>query len=607
MKRGIAVIVGLALAVGVTLGLVTTLRPAFVHELLGSSIGAHEGSQPLGILSDPDSELRVGEVAPDFALRALDGTLVKLSDYRGEKNVILNFWATWCPPCREEMPDFERIYQEHANQLVVLGVNLLESPDDIRRFLRNEVGVTYPILLDRKGEVAQGYRLFTQPTTFFIDEEGRFVAIGGQLGKFGAFTSQELEQRVEESLIEAGAQASKGLSTPSRRVEPSNYRTGNLSGRYFTPAELERLGFEVDPFSVKYVASLDKSQLRSGGPTPDAIPSIDAPRFETVMEADEWLEDDDLVMTVEYREIVRAYPIAILNWHEIVNDRLGDLPVAVTFCPLCNSGIVFVQPVINGELAEFGTSGRLYHSDLVMYDRVTGTFWAQIEGRPLVGPLVGEFGKLERLPSSLTRWGHWKGAHPDAEVLARPTSAVAMGGQPPLDSPEEAKYLRDYSQNPYSGYVREDRDTFGTPFNDARLRAKAVVSGIEVNTKTKAYLKSAVQDVGLLNDDVGGAPLLVLWSPRAGDVVVFERTREIETEGRPWVLEFALQDGQLRDNETGTVWGWDGQALAGPLAEAGAQLKRVVSMTTFWFAWVAFHPETELYTLDQSESSKPSD
>ena len=626
---GLAV-AAVVIVVGV-IGLVPSVRSALTDGLFGndpSGVASQPGDEAVeastdattetGLLTEQPGSLQVGDMAPNFRLRTVDGEAIELADYRGEKHVILNFWATWCPPCVAEMPEFQEIYERHSEELVVLGVDLMESKEAIRKFLDEEVDVAYPILLDPKGAVSGGYRLFTQPTTYFIDKQGRVAPIDGQPAKNGAFTAAELEQRVAELLSAEDAQATdasssdadseagdaegdapKAPSTTATDVQ-TEVKTGDLSGTYFSARRASEMGFDVDPTNVKYAASISPGQIMSGGPPPDGIPSIDAPTFQSVQSASQWLEPDDVVLGVEHNGEAKAYPIRILNWHEIVNDTIGDTPIAATYCPLCGSGVVFVQPELNGQRAEFGTSGRLYNSDLVMYDRVTGTFWSQLEGKPMVGPLVGEFGELERLPNSMARWEGWRSTHPEGQVLARPTSATAMGGSPPqTDNPEDAQRVRDYAHNPYAGYDERESLMFPVPSDDGRLGNKELVSGVTLQDQAKAYLKSAVQDVGALNDFIGGVPVLVAWHPELDDVVVYRR----KVDERPRPLEFQLDDGQLVDSATETIWGWDGRAEAGPLAEGGTRLDRVTSTTTFWFAWAAFHSGTQLFAPEASSGS----
>lgn len=165
----------------------------FIPGILPDDPEAGVADNPVGDLVG----LEVGKAAPDFALRTLDGTLVRLSDFRGSKHVIVNFWASWCGPCKLEMPDLEAISQQHQEQLVVLGVNLQESAQDVERFLAQEVHVSYPILMDAQGEVAAAYNKFAQPTSFFIDKQGAIHSV-----KYGAYTTEELQQRVQELLAD---------------------------------------------------------------------------------------------------------------------------------------------------------------------------------------------------------------------------------------------------------------------------------------------------------------------------------------------------------------------------------------------------------------------
>jgi len=185
-----------------------SLRPGFVEQLLYNSESAgHDRPQQTGDPSGDTERLgmlgsgsipKLNELAPDFALLNLSGEVINLSDFRGEKHVVLNFWATWCTPCKTEMPDLEEIYQRHGDELVVVGVDIQESKNAVQEFLEHEVQVTYPILLDIDGRVTSGYNIFAQPTTFFINKEGIISPINGLSGKFGAFTTEELRERIDQ-------------------------------------------------------------------------------------------------------------------------------------------------------------------------------------------------------------------------------------------------------------------------------------------------------------------------------------------------------------------------------------------------------------------------
>lgn len=178
-------------------------------------------------------------------------------------------------------------------------------------------------------------------------------------------------------------------------------------------------------------------EILSGGPPRDGIPSIDRPKYESVDRARKWLDDRSPVISLSIGGEARAWPLAILMYHEIVNDRFAGVPIAVTYCPLCNAAIVFRRELAGRELS-FGTTGKLRNSDLVMYDRETESWWQQFTGEAIIGTLTGE--KLERLPSRLESFARFRARHPDGRVLRRPFSRNA-----------------DYGSNPYIGYDSASR------------------------------------------------------------------------------------------------------------------------------------------------------
>ena len=176
--------------------------------------------------------------------------------------------------------------------------------------------------------------------------------------------------------------------------------------------------------------TIDLTEIISGGPPKDGIPSLDAPRFEPIATAADWLTDTDPVIVYEHGGQARAYPLAVLIWHEIVNDEIAGRPVTVTFCPLCNASVVFDRRV--GDMVlDFGTTGSLRHSDLVMYDRQTETWWQQFTGAALIGELAST--QLTFLPSQVLGFGRFRELFPEGEVLQRP-----------LD-----QFSRNYGMNPY--------------------------------------------------------------------------------------------------------------------------------------------------------------
>jgi len=364
------------------------------------------------------------------------------------------------------------------------------------------------------------------------------------------------------------------------------------ANKYFNASELNAIGIEEERDQVRYWADLDLNFLAKGIPRTqavDVIPSIDEPRFVPSAEADEWLDDEDFVVGVTFNGETRAYPIPILNWHEIVNDAFGDTPVVVTYCPLCNSSLAFVPPEIDGEFPEFGASGRLYLSDLVMYDRATGTFWSQLEGEPIMGPLVGADASLERLPVDTVPYGLWKAEHPDTRVLARPRGNDRLGGK--VDGGASDTFPRNYDSDPYERYrqtnpAKGSRTQFGIPIDDDRLQAKDTVVGLEAGGQTKAYALEAVLEAGLLNDTVGGVPVLVVVGA-AENVRFFERA---DAEGNPLRFE---RDGERLLDDRGRAWSLLGAGQSEDVQ--GQQLEEIVGQTAFWFAWVSFNPDTEAF------------
>lgn len=224
---------------------------------------------------------------------------------------------------------------------------------------------------------------------------------------------------------------------------------------------------------------------------------------------------------------------------------------------------------VQGEPVEFGVSGQLYNSDLLMYDRKTETYWEQISGYAVVGELTGE--RLQYYPSQTMTWRDWQEAYPDSEVLSRFTG-----------------HQRDYAGKPYANYFVTDDVWFSVNALSAQQFSKEVVAGVELpDGSFVAYLERDVVELGAINDEIGAFELVLAAAPDSATVTaIFDR----RVDGR--LLTFTVEDGHLVDEETGTRWTFGGLAVEGVLA--GRQLTPVHSLRLFWFAWVAFHPETEL-------------
>lgn len=238
---------------------------------------------------------------------------------------------------------------------------------------------------------------------------------------------------------------------------------------------------------IKYI--VDPSKIVGGGPPKDGIPSIDDPAFVSVTEADEWIQDNELVLAMNHKGVKRVYPLQIMVWHEIVNDNIAGDPVLITYCPLCGSGIAY-QRTIDGEEAEFGTSGKLFNSNLVMYDRKTDTYWSQIDGLAIVGELTGM--KLKAVSIDTVVWRDWKKAHPDSEVLS-----------------QETEYERPYGTDPYGSYYEDSFLIFPVEDEDNRIHPKTVVFGIEINGVFKAYREEDLKKLRSIDDVVNGVEIRI--------------------------------------------------------------------------------------------------
>ncbi|MFB6248965.1 MAG: DUF3179 domain-containing protein [Salinibacter sp.] len=331
--------------------------------------------------------------------------------------------------------------------------------------------------------------------------------------------------------------------------------------------------------------TVDLSSLRHGGPSKDGIPSIDNPSFVSVEAARDWTDPEEPVILIEHNETAKAYPLQILTYHEIVNDRIGGTPVAVTFCPLCYSSIAFERR-LNGEPVTFGVSGLLRKSDLVMYDRKTETLWQQFTGTAIAGDRAGE--TLKVIPSQLISFRQFARNYPDGRVLSRDTG-----------------YDRPYGQNPYAGYDDIDESPFAYDgsTDDRRLPPKAKVVAVSLDGTHKAYPHSTTKKKRVIHDAIGARPLVVLHAPGAvsaldarqiskskevGSTGVFDR----RVDGRTLTFTYA-GDGRFEDRETGSIWTITGRAVEGPLK--GTQLERIPHGDYFAFAWFAFRPDATLY------------
>ena len=349
--------------------------------------------------------------------------------------------------------------------------------------------------------------------------------------------------------------------------------------------EMRYVGWKTDITK----SSVPYSEIMRGGPPRDGITPVDHPVFETVSEASTHMADHEPVVSIELEGEARAYPLAILIWHELVNDELGGVPITVTYCPLCNTAIVFDRQVgADRNILDFGTTGYLRHSDMVMWDRQTESWWQQITGEAIVGEYTGA--QLKVLPATLVSWQDFKDSYPNGSILSRDT-------QDP----------RNYSHPPYPGYDSID----GRPFMfygelDDTLPSTERIVGLNVGETAIAYPFPLFEDSPVINDSIETTDIVIFYapdtlspflgtfgseSPVVGSTGVYSRNLD----GRE--LTFNSVNYSVVDEQTGSTWNIFGEAVEGPLS--GSALDPVVHANHFWFAWRAFVPDTLIRSADE--------
>ena len=332
--------------------------------------------------------------------------------------------------------------------------------------------------------------------------------------------------------------------------------------------------------------SIEYHDLLSGGPPRDGIPPIDQPKFIENQLAAQWLKPNDPVIALEINGDARAYPLQILTWHEIINDFVGEIAVTITFCPLCNSAIVFKRNH-QGIIYDFGTSGLLRHSDLVMYDRQTESLWQQFTGEAIVGVMTGE--QLMMIPSGLIGFEQFQAAYPAGKILSKETG-----------------YSREYGRNPYPGYddIRNNPFLFRDPL-DERLPAMARVVTVSDGKYHNAYPVELLEKLGVIHHQLGNQAVVIFHQDGVSSALDTTRIANGDDVGATGVfvplvgkqeLTFIKERGFV-DEQTGSHWNIVGQAILGPLK--GKQLERLVHADQFWFSWGAFRPDTLIYQVDE--------
>lgn len=337
-------------------------------------------------------------------------------------------------------------------------------------------------------------------------------------------------------------------------------------------------------------SSVSIDEILTGGPPRDGIPAIDKPAFIDTAAAQAWLQDQEPVIALLVNGEERAYPLQILMYHEIVNDVIAGIPVAVTFCPLCNASMVFEREVIQGDVSkilDFGTTGRLRKSDLVMYDRQSESWWQQFTGRGIIGEYMDA--ELVRRPSQIISFGEYRAAFPGTMVLSRDTG-----------------FSRPYGNNPYRGYDAIDNNPFLFRGDiDPRLPAMERVLSIRGAGSTQLIPLSQLADRALAHIEQGDRSIVVFAASAAAsalDAGKISESRQVPSAAAYLAaaggqsLSFTYSNGKILDEQTGSHWNAFGRSIEGELL--GKQLEQLDDGVHFAFAWLAFDPDASVISVE---------
>ncbi len=366
---------------------------------------------------------------------------------------------------------------------------------------------------------------------------------------------------IAANLMIAGcSEESGGTEIPDPGTNPGNNDPNNNSGGNSNPSPSDWL--------------IPSSQVFDGGPGKDGIPSIDNPQFSSVNEIS-FLDPDDLVIGVKVGDEIKAYPHPIMDWHEIVNDNVGNLPLAITYCPLTGTAIGWEREV-NGVLSTFGVSGLLYNTNLIPYDRATDSNWSQMLLKSVNGERIGT--EIVTYPVVETTWETWQALFPDSKVLNLNTG-----------------FSRAYSRFPYGDYrTNDDFLLFPITNDDGRLPRKDRGLGVIVDGGTKFYHfdSFASAEVVVANDMINGVEVVVAGSQEQNFLVAYKSRLANGT-----LLEFSAieqtSSAEVMTDQEGNRWNVFGEAVSGP--RAGQRLEPTDSYIGYWFSWGAFYPDIEIY------------
>jgi hypothetical protein len=462
-----------------------------------------------------------------------------------------------------------------------------------------------------------------EPVAPFSEAESRalLAALSGPTGSAARAALDRVvttrDRRFVAVLIELLRAAEVGIASPAVATASAE-ALGTLTGQGFGtswPAWVEwyagtdltpppgftgwkgELLARIDPHFGELLRESAPSRARVeeivwGGVAYEGIPALDRPKTIPAAEAD-FLADDEPVFGVALGGEARAYPLRILDWHELANDVVGGVPFSLAYCTLCGSGIAWAGRTPDGRTLDFGSSGLLMRSNKLMVDRQTRTLWNQLTGRPVHGELAASDLRLELLPSVVATWGDWRAQHPETDVLSLETG-----------------YARPYHPGAaYAGYFASDDTLFPVRERLRRLPKKARVYGLDVGGVPKAYPLDALLRERVVDDEVGDMRVVVVaLHPAIRVDGVSVRSGPASYEAGAEVRAYAAGDRHFAASGSdgivdaeGRPWRLTEEALLGP---EGERAERLPGTLVYWFGWSAYFPKTLVYE-DEVRSDVP--
>lgn len=392
-----------------------------------------------------------GEPAPAINSAYLNGKPFSLLELKG-KMIILNFWVSTCPYCREEMPWLEKIHKENNGSIAIIGINTGEKSTKAQFFI-DYLNITYPIIIDSDASIQRSYGIVYKPSTVLISPKGNIIKrIPGQLSR---------------NLL--SAETGKYLQDISKK----EFSEFNLSGS----------ALDLD----KTVRLCEKDCLRY----------LYMPKFVDANSAKSFLSDDDEVIGINLGNSQKAYPVKIMNWHEVVNDEIGGNPILVTYSPFGWAAKAYERKV-SGEDTVFGSSGIIYENNPLLYDAKTNSLWVQLQGISASGILINK--TLKQIRNDVTTFGEWRMSHPNGTVMS-----------------EDTKYFLDYGIYPYGNYRDSAKILFPTSFKfNAGSNPKLLVQSICMGAECKSYSEELLKKSGIKSDLIGGVFLKIAYNSSSG-------------------------------------------------------------------------------------------